>query len=78
MKQVHAYVLDLTLVQGDGEFKCPKCGVTISPEDETNEVYSVLDAKVEKQNLKTLVIQCSRCESQIHLTGFSLLQKLGE
>ncbi len=76
MKQEQVYVLDLTRIQGSGEFKCPKCGVAISPEDETNEVYSILEAKVEKQILKALVIQCNRCTSQIHLRGFSLLQKL--
>jgi DNA-directed RNA polymerase subunit RPC12/RpoP len=76
MKQEQVYVLDLTRIQGSGEFKCPKCGAVISPEDETNEVYSILEAKVEKQILKALVIQCNWCTSQIHLRGFSLLQKL--
>lgn len=76
MKQEQVYVLDLTRMQGNGEFTCPKCGFAISPEDETDEVYSILEAKVEKDILKELLIQCNRCASQIHLTGFSLLQKL--
>ncbi len=77
MKQVQAYILDLTRIPGNGEFTCPKCGVAISPDDETDEVYSILEAKVEKGILTSLVIQCRRCASQIHLEGFSLLQRVG-
>ena len=40
------------------------------------EVYSVLEAKVDKHGLEKLVIRCNKCTSQLHLTGFSLLQKL--
>ncbi|MFB3889278.1 MAG: hypothetical protein ACE14S_07280 [Candidatus Bathyarchaeia archaeon] len=76
MKQEEVYAVDLTRIDGGGDFACPKCGVAISPDDETEEVYSVLEAKVEKQSLKELVLQCNRCRSQIHLTGFSLLQRL--
>jgi hypothetical protein len=68
--------LDLTRISGKGEFTCPKCGATISPDDETEEVYSILEAKVKRQILKELLIQCNRCANQISLTGFSLLQKL--
>jgi DNA-directed RNA polymerase subunit RPC12/RpoP len=76
VKQEQVYALDLTRMEGNGDFACPKCGFAISPEDESEAVYSILEAKVEKQSLKELLIQCNRCASQIHLTGFSLLQKL--
>ena len=76
MKQKQSCGLDLTKISGKGEFTCPKCGVTISPDDETEEVYSILEAKVKKQTLKELLIQCNRCANQIKLTGFSLLQNL--
>ena len=76
MKQKQAYVLDLTKIGGSGDFSCPHCGAAISPDDCTEEVYSILEAKVDSHGLEELVICCNRCTSQLHLTGFSLLQKL--
>ncbi len=78
MKQKQVYVLDLTKIGGSGEFSCPHCGAAISPDDCTEEVYSILEAKVNRHGLETLVVRCNRCMSQLHLTGFSLLQKLPE
>jgi len=78
MKQKQAYVLDLSRIDGSGDFLCPHCGATISPDDCSEEVYSILDIKVNSYGLDELVIRCNRCESQIHLTGFSILQKLAE
>ena len=78
MKQKQVYVLDLTKTDGSGEFSCPQCGAAISPDDCTEEVYSILEAKVNKQGLEELVVRCNKCTSQLHLTGFSLLQELPE
>jgi len=78
MKQKEAYVLDLTKMDGSGNFACPHCGAAISPDDCTEEVYSILDVKVNRYGLDEVVIRCNRCESHIHLTGFSLLHKLSE
>ena len=76
MKQTQVYVLDLTAIKGNGDFQCPKCGTTISPDDETEGAYSILEPKLNSQGLEEIVIQCNRCTSQIELTGFTLLQKL--
>ena len=76
MKHEQVSVLDLIRMAGNGKFPCPKCGVDISPDDETDKVYSILEVKVENENLEELVIQCNRCFSHIHLTGFSIFQKL--
>ena len=76
MKQINVYKIDLTKIEGSGELSCPRCGTIISPDDVTEEKYSVLEAKVKEHGLKELVIRCNTCTSQIHLTGFSLLQKL--
>ena len=76
MKQIHAYLLDLTKIAGNGVFLCPKCGAKMSPDDETEEVYSIVETKMKGPVLQELVIQCNRCKSHIHLTGFALLQKL--
>jgi len=35
--------IDLNEIDGEGEFPCPKCHVMISPDDESEEVYRVLD-----------------------------------
>jgi hypothetical protein len=78
MKQKQAYVLDLTKIGGSGDFSCPHCGAAISPDDCTEEVYSILEAKVNMHGLEELVICCNRCTSQLHLAGFSLLQDLRE
>jgi DNA-directed RNA polymerase subunit RPC12/RpoP len=78
MKQTHAYVLDLTKIDGNGDFSCPRCGTAISPDDYTEEAYSILETKVNSHGLEELVIRCNKCASKLHLTGFSLLQKLSE
>ena len=70
MKQPLVYEVDLTKIQGDGDFPCPKCGVIISPEDETEDVYRILETKVRGQALEELVIQCNKCGSRIRLVGF--------
>lgn len=71
VKQPLICELDLTRIQGNGDFPCPNCGVTISPEDETEIVYRILETKVKGQALEELVIQCNKCASQIRLIGFS-------
>jgi len=66
------YQVDLTEVQGEGEFPCPGCGVIISPEDETEEIYRIVNTKVNGDDLEELVIQCNRCKSKIRLVGFNI------
>jgi predicted RNA-binding Zn-ribbon protein involved in translation (DUF1610 family) len=78
MKQKQVYVLDLTKIDGNGDFSCPRCGTAISPDDCTEKAYSIMETKVNSHGLEELVIRCNKCESQLHLTGFSLLQKLSE
>lgn len=64
------YTVDLTKIDGDGAFQCPKCGAIISPEDETEEVYAVVETKVKKDELTELTLKCNRCGSKIRLVGF--------
>ena len=66
------YQVDLAELQGDGDFQCPGCGVVISPEDETEEVYVIRSTKVNGKDLEELVIQCNRCKSKIRLVGFNV------
>jgi predicted RNA-binding Zn-ribbon protein involved in translation (DUF1610 family) len=72
-KQILMTELDLTKIEGNGDFPCPNCGVTISPEDETEDVYTILEEKVKDDALEEMLIQCNKCGSQIRLTGFSIL-----
>ena len=72
MKPPLVYKLDLTELNGEGDFPCPGCGILISPEDETDDVYVILDTKVSGDELEELVIECNQCKSKIRLTGFNL------
>lgn len=65
------YQVDLTKIQGEGDFPCPGCGIIISPEDETEDVYRIVSTKVSGDELQELEIQCNRCKSKIRLIGFS-------
>jgi predicted RNA-binding Zn-ribbon protein involved in translation (DUF1610 family) len=73
-KQILMTELDLTKIEGNGDFPCPNCGVTISPEDETEDVYTILEEKVKDDALEEMLIQCNKCGSQIRLTGFPILE----
>jgi predicted RNA-binding Zn-ribbon protein involved in translation (DUF1610 family) len=64
------YKIDLATIEGDGSFPCPKCGTAISPEDETEENYQIVDTKVVNEELAELVIACGKCRSTMKLTGF--------
>ena len=76
MEQTQAYKVDLTKICGKGDFPCPRCKSIISPDETSEETYSILDPKVNNQELEEIVICCNKCKSQIHLTGFALLDKL--
>lgn len=69
MGQPLVYQVDLKELQGEGDFPCPGCGVVISPEDETEDVYVILGTKVNGEDLEELVIRCNQCKSKIRLRG---------
>ena len=73
MKQLLVYKVDLLQTEEEGEFLCPCCRTIISPDDETEDVYSVLEAKVRNDKLDNLLIQCNICSNKILLTGFSVI-----
>ena len=66
----------MTEIEGNGDFVCPRCKTKISPDDETEAVYSILGSKVNSNGLEEVVIRCNKCSSHIHLAGFSLLQEM--
>jgi len=69
-KSQQVYRIDLTKIEGDGDFSCPKCGALISPDDESEEVYTILDTKMRGDILEELIINCNKCSSKIHVTCF--------
>jgi len=64
------FKIDLTMIEGDGDFPCPKCGNIISPDDQTEEAYNIVDTKMKGDILEELVVVCSKCGSRIHIVGF--------
>jgi predicted RNA-binding Zn-ribbon protein involved in translation (DUF1610 family) len=70
MKKEIAYTIDLTKIDGDGAFPCPKCGTVISPDDETEDTYQIVETKVRNDELAELVLTCKKCGTAIKLTGF--------
>ena len=71
--RLREYVVDLTTIKGHGDFPCPNCGQTISPDDESEEIYTILDTKATIDHLEELIIQCRKCLSRIRMTGFLVL-----
>ncbi len=69
-KKGAAHEVNITQIEGDGSFPCPKCGTLISPEEENEDVYKIVDTKVVNDELAELVISCSTCGTLIKLTGF--------
>ena len=65
-----AYTINLVAIEGDGTFACPKCGTMISPDDESESNYKIVDTKVMNDELAELVIACGKCSSTIRITGF--------
>ncbi len=72
MKQSNpqVFTIDLSRIDGKGDFPCPGCGVSISPDDESDSVYSIVDTKINGDTLEELVIVCNKCGSKIRLIGF--------
>jgi len=74
MKKPESFTIDLSDVEGSGEFTCPKCGIKISPDDQTEGTYTILKSVMEGENLERIVLQCKKCMSRIQLTGFGCKQ----
>lgn len=73
MQEIKRYTVDLTKTDGNGEFNCPKCGTEMSPDDETEAVYTVLDTVMKQDCLQKIILRCNKCGSQISLVGFDFL-----
>jgi len=70
MKKDVIHTVDLTKIDGDGAFPCPKCGTMISPDDETDETYQIVETKIKNDELTELILTCNKCGVTIRLVGF--------
>ena len=75
MQTVRLFNIDLTKIRGNGDFKCPVCGAKISPDDQTEETYTILETIMKGENLDRIILQCNKCRSQIQITGFQTLTR---
>jgi DNA-directed RNA polymerase subunit RPC12/RpoP len=73
MQKIKPYTIDLTKAKGKGNVKCPKCGVEISPDDTSEDAYTILEPVVDRDRLERVVLQCNRCGSRIDLVGFDAI-----
>jgi ppGpp synthetase/RelA/SpoT-type nucleotidyltranferase len=69
-KEPSHFVIDLSKIDTNGEFPCPKCGTIIDPSDESNTKYEILETKVKDDKLTRLVVSCKICGLRIKLEGF--------
>lgn len=68
------YKVDLTTIEGGGDFPCPKCGILLSPDDESEEAYTIIETYIgDEDNLESMIIRCNKCKSSINLEGFTAL-----
>jgi len=70
VKKDMVYTIDLTKIDGDGAFPCPKCGSVISPDDQSDTTYEIVQTKVKGDDLEELVLTCKKCRTTIKLVGF--------
>ena len=77
MARRSVFKIDLSEIEGYGEFPCPLCGETISPDDESGNIYEVIALKPDEEgSLMETAIVCRKCESIIHLQGFEKLREI--
>jgi hypothetical protein len=68
------YTFSFSSLENDGSFICTKCGTKISPEDETNENYEIIDTEIYNGEIAELIITCGKCGSILKLTGFQQIE----
>jgi hypothetical protein len=73
---VSSHRVDLTNIEGDGEVQCPKCDTMLSPDDTTENTYTVVETIIgDDDSLEGLLIRCNSCKSMITLDGFAALEE---
>jgi predicted RNA-binding Zn-ribbon protein involved in translation (DUF1610 family) len=76
MRKEKSCIIDLSGITGNGDLNCPRCGVAMSPDDQSEDVYTVLHPVMKDGCLEKIVLRCNKCGSRIHLVGFEVLERL--
>jgi hypothetical protein len=66
------FSVNLSEIEGVGDFPCPKCSTVFSPDDLTKDVYTILSLKKNDNKPTSMVIQCNQCKSIINLNGLAV------
>jgi hypothetical protein len=74
-KPTDTFNVDLSLTEGSGEFECPKCGSKISPDDYSEDAYTLLEPAMKGNSLEKIILKCNKCEGIINVTGFNISTK---
>lgn len=75
LKQIQPRTIDLIKIEGNEDFPYPNRRVTISPEDQIESVYSVLEAKIQNMSLEELVIASNECVIDVRFVGFLSIRR---
>jgi len=73
MVKSKSFFIDVSRTKGSGDFRCPKCGTRISPDDQSD-VYTILKPVMKRDRLERIILQCNTCGSKIYLIGFNVLE----
>ncbi|MDQ1278870.1 MAG: hypothetical protein QG670_130 [Thermoproteota archaeon] len=73
------FIVRLDKIEGEGDFPCPKCSNRISPEDEEEKTYTIVDIVMGEGEIpENMLIKCKSCSSMIRLEGFEALAETEE
>lgn len=73
------FKINLIEIEGKGDISCPSCGMVISPEDDSEEVYEIVEILTrEDGSMEEIIVSCKKCKSTIHLKGFEFLDEVKE
>lgn len=66
------FTIDLSELEGGGDFVCPRCRMHISPDDITEKAYNVVgtELNIKGDELKALAVKCLGCDAVIKFEGF--------
>jgi predicted nucleic-acid-binding Zn-ribbon protein len=76
LQVAESFTVDLAKIKGRGDFRCPKCGVEISPDDTSEDTYTILEPILKDDHLEEIALQCNKCKSRIRLAGFEVLNTI--
>jgi hypothetical protein len=56
LQEIKFFTIDLYKIKGRGEFGCPKCGIKISPDDKTEDAYTILEPVMKGDCLDKIIL----------------------